>query len=101
MRQRIRTQLDSNTRGRPPLPVSLWNIARVPEVVQSAWPLQPTLGSSMRPSTFLMKKPAGVVRAAGGIDPLKLWARETIERPAFRALPARHRVEALQRLFAL
>src|SRR5215831_651476 len=47
------------TFGLASVPPSLWNTVRVPEVVHSPLPFQPALGSSMRPSTFLVKKPRG------------------------------------------
>jgi hypothetical protein len=47
------------TFGRTPVPPSLWKLARVPDVVQRARPFQPAFGSSMRPSTFLLKNPSG------------------------------------------
>src|SRR5262249_59410810 len=48
-----------NTRGCSLVPFSLWNTVRVPEVVHRPRPFQPAFGSSMRPSTFLVKKPSG------------------------------------------
>ena len=42
-----------------PFPVSEWNGVRVPQVVQTPLPFHPTLGSSMRPSVPLAKKPNG------------------------------------------
>src|SRR5437899_12453278 len=42
-----------------PFPVSLWNIVRVPQVVHTPLPFHPVLGSSMRPSMPLAKKPVG------------------------------------------
>src|SRR5215475_13843491 len=47
------------TLGREAVPPSLWNTVRVPVVVQSPRPFQPVFGLSMRPSTFLLKKPIG------------------------------------------
>ncbi len=41
------------------LPPSRWNIVLVPEVDHNDLPFQPAFGSSMRPSTFLGKKPLG------------------------------------------
>ena len=47
------------TFGMTPLPPSLWKLARVPDVVQRPRPFQPPFGSSIRPSTFLLKNPSG------------------------------------------
>src|SRR5215475_1894321 len=47
------------TLGKVPFPVSRWNGVRLPSVVHSARPFQPALGSSMRPSMYLAKKPSG------------------------------------------
>ncbi len=47
------------TLARAPLPPSPWKFARVPEVVHSPRPFHPAAGSSMRPSTFLLKNPIG------------------------------------------
>ena len=44
---------------RDEVPPSLWKTVRVPVVVQSSRPFQPAFGLSMRPSTFLLKKPIG------------------------------------------
>src|SRR4029077_2418277 len=45
--------------GRAAVPPSLWNSVRVPVVVHNPLPFQLASGLSMRPSTFLLKKPIG------------------------------------------
>ena len=58
-RQRVGAHLHLVDLGRVRVPPSLWNSVRVPDVVHRPRPFQPAFGSSMRPSTFLVKKPSG------------------------------------------